>query len=186
MVKGKLEEKRLLYLVQTQKDADAFAELYRLYIERIYRFIFFKIGDRSNSEDIASEVFLKAWNYLSDADRAPVQSFSGFVYQIARNAVVDWYRDHANAPVSSIDTVQEVSIVSTADPAHAADQAREMERVYRAIKKLKQEYQEAVILRYIDELSISEIAVIVGKGQTAVRVTLHRAMKKLRDTLNES
>ena len=185
MLKDILEEKRLLYLVQTKKDPDAFAELYRRYIEKIYRFIFFKIGDRANSEDIASDVFLKTWNYLSDSERLPVESFSGFVYQIARNAVVDWYRGHANTAEHAIEAAHEMEAPAASSPNSAVENMHDLDRTYRAIKKLKQEYQEVVHLRYIDELSIGEIAVIMGKGHTSVRVTLHRAMKKLREVLDQ-
>ncbi|HYE59615.1 MAG TPA: hypothetical protein VEA18_00320, partial [Candidatus Kapabacteria bacterium] len=83
MVKEHLKEKKLLYRVQVDHDKDAFGELYDLYVEKIYRFVFFKISDRAETEDVVSEIFLKTWNYLINKEKGEVDSFSGFVYQVA-------------------------------------------------------------------------------------------------------
>ena len=63
-MKLKMEEKALLFKIRTKKDSAAFGELYNLYVEKIYRFVFFKINNKEETEDITSDVFLKVWNYL--------------------------------------------------------------------------------------------------------------------------
>jgi len=92
MVIGNWNEKSLLFKLQTKRDPDAFAALYDTYVERIYRFVFFKVGNQTDTEDIVSETFLKTWNYITSHKSEEVKSFSGLLYRIARNCIVDYYR----------------------------------------------------------------------------------------------
>jgi RNA polymerase sigma-70 factor (ECF subfamily) len=179
-MKGKISEKILLYRLQSKQDPEAFAELYDLYIQRIYRFVFFKVSGHEEAEDITSEVFLKVWNHISEGKE--LKSFSGLLYRVARNCIIDMYRAKSVRvhPLlfSEIDEQSDPSDSGGAiEKIHASEEAK---KIIAQIKKLKQEYQEILTLRYIDELTIDEIAEIVGKGKVAVRVTLHRAMKRLK------
>ncbi|PIT88358.1 MAG: hypothetical protein COU29_01025 [Candidatus Magasanikbacteria bacterium CG10_big_fil_rev_8_21_14_0_10_36_32] len=178
-------EKVLLYRLQVKQDTEAFAALYDLYIKRIYRFVFFKVSGHEEAEDITSEVFLKAWNYISE--KKDVKSFSGLLYRIARNAIIDMYRSkslHAN-PLLLSELPEGIEIGDTGKWVERVGGILEAKRIVQAIKKLKQEYQEVVTLKYIDELSVAEISEITGKGKIAVRVTLHRAIKKLQKITEE-
>lgn len=181
-------EKKLLYRVQVENDADAFGELYNRYIEKIYRFVFFKIGNRADAEDVTSDIFLKAWNYLRDKDRAPVEHFRGFIYQVARNTIIDWYRAGAKRAESALELAENLpmpgkSAEDLGPPAQSLG-GHDLAEIFRAMKKMKHEYQEVILLRYIEEMSVGEIADITGKGPVNIRVTLHRAIKKLRELLN--
>lgn len=180
MVIDRLEEKKLLYRVQVESDADAFGELYNRYNQKIYRFVYFKVGNRSDAEDVASDVFLKAWNYLRDRDRAPVEHFRGFIYQVARNTIIDWYRSAKRNVEFSIESA-EIMFPAAMTESGVSSVGQE---IFTAIQKLKHEYQELILLRYIEGMSIGEIADVTGKGQVSIRVTLHRAMKKLRELLD--
>lgn len=181
MVKRLLTEKYLLYRVQAHKSPEAFAELYDRYISKIYRFVYLKLSNQEDAEDTTSEVFLKAWNYLIDPVNANVQSFSGLIYRMARNAVIDVYRKRANRQEFALVLAEELPADSSSlDLIHAQ---HELEDILKKLKTLKTEYQEVIVLRYIDELSIAEIADILGKKQTAVRVTLHRALGILKQMI---
>ncbi len=175
------KEKVLLYRVQANKDPDAYAELYDQYVKRIYRFVFFKVGNHEDAEDITADVFLKSWNYLSE--KKEIKSFSGLLYRIARNCVIDLYRARANKPESFDPEETELSDGGK----WIADFGNQVEakRIIQSLKKLKQEYQEVLTLKYVDELEIDEIAEITGKGNIAVRVTIHRATKKLQEILGK-
>jgi len=179
---GKLSEKLLLYRVQSKNDPEAYAKLYDEYVKRIYRFVYFKISSHEEAEDITSEVFLKAWNYLTD--KKEVKSFAGLLYRIARNLIIDHYRARATKPVTTSTITIDEETIEVGDGGAWTEKLQiklEGEDVLKALKKLKQEYQEVITLRYVDELDIDEIAEIVGKGKIAVRVTLHRALKKLEE-----
>lgn len=175
-----ISENILLYKLKAHKDPDAFAALYDIYAKRIYRFVYFKVSGREEAEDITSEVFLKAWNYISEEKE--VKSFSGLLYKIARNCIIDLYRSkavrHENILLSSLS--EGVDLGDAGREATKLNNKLEAQDLIKVIKKLKLEYQEVLTLRYVDELQIEEIAEITGKGNVAVRVTLHRALKKLK------
>lgn len=176
-----ISEKILLYKVRTKRDADAFAILYDKYVERIYRFIYFKISHKQEAEDLTGDVFLKLWDYLTEETEKEVKSFNGLVYRIARNRVVDCYRDRAKKQECVLDDSVADYIQPSKDLMQGIVEKAESDYLLKIIKTLKQEYQEIILLRFIEELSIAEIAQVVDKKKTAVRVMLHRAMKKLKE-----
>lgn len=183
-MKDAINEKLLLYRVRIKRDPEAYGLLYDLYVKKIYRFIFFKISSREEAEDLTSEVFLKAWNYLVENSGQEIRSFASFVYRIARNLVVDFYRERAKrAAESPLDIVSETLVVSSGNVQEQLAVDSEMDAIMKALKKMKLEYQEAVLLHYIDELSAGEVAQILGKSRINTRVTLHRALKKLKELL---
>ena len=181
--KQKLTEKVLTYKVQANKDQEAFAKLYDIYVEPIYRFVYMKISNRQDAEDVSSDVFLQAWQYMIKDGNKKVENFKSFIYSIARNKIIDTYRARAKKQSSSLDSIPEVELSDGSNIEEEVAVLQEVDQVYISLKKLKQEYQEVIFLRHIEELSIAEIASIVGKRNTAVRVLLHRAMKKLQDIL---
>ena len=178
----KLYEKRLLHRVVNRKDADAYAEIYDAYVERIYRFVVFKISDQEQAQDVTSDVFLKVWDYLTRPESKDVQSLSGLLYRTARNIVIDVYRQRAKLQQQSLLDIDEAAVAT--DTTTVIETKDEVSRLLNQIQSLKREYQEIILLRFIEELTISEIAVILGKKQTNVRVLIHRALKKLKQ-LNE-
>lgn len=178
---GKINEQLLLYKVQVQHDSDAFALLYDDYVKRIYRFVYFKIGSKEESEDITADVFLKVWHYLQE--KKDVKSFSGLVYRVARNAIIDLYRKRSSQNVQVM--AEEMDYGDEGKWKNTTEDKMDADTVLTAIKKLKQEYQEILLLRYVDELSFEEIAEIVGKTNLTVRVTAHRAQKKLKELFGE-
>lgn len=182
---GTLSEKLLLYRLKTKSDPESYAKLYDAYVDRIYRFVYFKVSSHEEAEDITSEVFLKAWHFIQE--KKDIKSFSGLLYRIARNCIIDLYRRKSAKPEANLEEQIEKGF-------EAGDKGKwlkdinaklESEKIIKALKKLKQEYQEVITLRYVDELEIDEIAEIVGKGNVAVRVTLHRAITKLQAFLEQ-
>ncbi len=179
-----LSEKILLSKIRINNDPEAFGQLYDFYVKRIYRFVYFKVRRSEDAEDITADVFLKAWNFLQE--KKEVKSFSGLLYRIARNCVIDLYRRRANQPeVITIDEnggeEEKREVGDQGIFYEKLDAKLENENLLKVLKKLKQEYQEVITLKYIDELTIEEIAEIVGKSKLTVRVTIHRALKKIKE-----
>ena len=174
-----IEEKLLLYRVKMKRDPDAFAVLYDRYVSPVYRYVYFKVSHKQEAEDITSDVFLKAWQYLIEEEQPDIGSFQQFIYAIARNCVIDVYRARVKKMTFELDTAIELP-----EPGSLAERVAigsDMERLLGTIKKLKQEYQDVILLRYVEELSPGEIAEVLGKSHVSVRVTLHRAVKKLQE-----
>ncbi|PIZ96358.1 MAG: hypothetical protein COX80_01525 [Candidatus Magasanikbacteria bacterium CG_4_10_14_0_2_um_filter_33_14] len=180
-MKAKYQEKFLVHKIQQNGDTESFAILYDLYIQKIYRFNYIKLSNREEAEDLTSEVFLKAWNYLIGNPDQVIKSFSGLIYRITRTTLVDFYRQNNKKEVS-IDDIADIP--SDAGIIKKLGAKQEAERVLKTLKKMKREYQEIIVLKYIEELSTSEIGDILGKNITNVRVTLHRAVKILKKLLD--
>lgn len=178
MSKVTTNEKKLLFNVQSEKDADSYAQLYDMYLEPIYRFVFFKVATRHDAEELTSDVFLKAWIRLTNSDKQLIRAFRPFIYQIARNTIIDWYRKKStsNEIPTEFTGNEAATDASTED---RIDTLLSYESLQRAMRGMKTEYQEIIILKYIEELSTAEIAAVLDKKTTAVRVMLHRAMKLL-------
>ncbi len=182
---NRLSENFYLAKVKRNNDADAFAKLYDTYVRRVYRFVYFKVKSAEDAEDITAEVFLKTWNYLSERG-AEVKSFSGLVYRIARTTIIDWYRKQSRRPDTTVfDLEQNINDVgdNNAEVERLASRL-EHQRVLAGLHRLKHDYQELVVLRYIEDFSIQEIVEITGKKSLTVRVMLHRALKKLESFLS--
>ena len=184
---NRLSETILLAKVRHQDSAEAFAELYDEYVKRVYRFVYFKVKSSEDAEDITAEVFLKTWNYIRDR-KHDIKSFSGLLYKIARTSIIDWYRKAARRPDTlSIDTEDgSLDVGDSGLFSKEIVQKIEHKDILAGLEKLKHDYQEVVVLRYVEDLTIKEIAEITGKTALVVRVTLHRALKKLEQMLSSS
>lgn len=153
-----------------------FAKIYDEYIGKIYRFIFLKVSSRETAEDLTSQVFLRFWQA-----REGVKDVRAFIYRIARNLVIDFYRQKDKAPLLS-----EEVLVSLADEKanteYKAVLASDVAQIKDALGKIKPEHSEAIILHYLDDLPISEVAKILERPEGTVRVMLHRGLEELRET----
>jgi len=167
---------------------ESFAALYDEHIKSIYRFIYFKVSSKEEAEDLASETFLKAWNYLSKIDNSnKIHNFKAFLYQIANNLVIDFYRKRSLLPITLNDGEWEDANVPDTeltgiDKIKKEDDVAELKE---AFKKIPENYSSVVIWYYLEELQIPEIAQILGKSEGTVRVTIHRALKSLKRVLEQ-
>lgn len=179
---GILKEKLLLFRITVKKDPEAFGKVYDEYVNRIYRFIYFKVSSAPEAEDLTSEVFLRAWQYLQEGKS--VKQLSAFLYKIGRNLVVDHYR---NKMLSVSTSEPEVAVLLTdkGKTIKKLETNQEYGALLAAMSKMKEEYREVVHLKYIDELDTGEIAEILGKSTGNVRVILHRASNTLKELLNK-
>ncbi|OGZ33142.1 MAG: hypothetical protein A2V69_01855 [Candidatus Portnoybacteria bacterium RBG_13_40_8] len=176
------KEKELLSRVAAG-DRDAFGQLYDFYAPKIFRFIRLKVGSQALAEDLSSESFLRIWEYLKEQEREIEESFRGLLYRVARNLIVDYYKRKSSQEILIDDDFKEfLEGHLIGDDLRVSE---DVEEVHRALVKIKEEYQDVIIWYYVDELSVPEIAKIMDKSQGAVRVLIHRALKTLKDHLEE-
>ena len=161
-----------------------FAKIYDQYIDRIYRFIFFKIGSQETAEDLCSETFLKGWQAFKQ-NNAEIENPQAFLYKIAKNLIVDHYREKGKAQLVSTDVGQVLIRDSGIDLEKQSLQKSDLETIRTGLVGLKDEYQEIIILHYINDLSIPEIAKTINKTEGAARVQLHRAVKALKSCVKQ-
>jgi RNA polymerase sigma-70 factor (ECF subfamily) len=168
------DEKNLLSRA-IEGDPEAFGDLYERYMNQIYRYIYYRVGDQGLAEDFTETVFLKVWENLSSFDITRI-SFKGWLFRVAQNRLVDYYRTRKTQ--QSLDEVFDVP-----DPQLSPEElviASEHEAlVISALRQLKQEYQDVLTLRFINNLSHAETAKTLDRSVGAVRVLQHRALQAL-------
>jgi len=168
-----------------------FLEFYDQYVEKIYRYIFFRIGSQELAEDLTSEVFLRSWQYINqDQESEPsfkaMQNPRAFFYQVARNLLVDFHRQKEKSPIS-LDEITDIKIADKKDdPIEITVRSIEMDIVRKALVNINEDYQEIIIWRYLEELEIKEIAEILNKSEGAVRVLISRALNSLKGVLDRN
>jgi len=176
---------QILFLQVKNRDKEAYARFYDLYAERIYRFIYFKVNSVVDAQDLTSEVFLKLWQTIKNGKE--IKKLNAFIYIIARNSVIDFYRHKSRRESKE-------QAIDGAIPLFIADEKNDLLKkqlidsdlatVVQGLGNLKDEYREVIILRFMDELSVAEIAKILKKSSGAVRVIIYRALKALKETIN--
>jgi len=156
-----------------------FSDIYDRYVHKIYRFIFLKVGTQEVAEDLTSEVFSRLWKKLKAG--GVIENINAFLYQVADNLVIDYYREKGKAHFVPLETavLQDEGAGLEAKIAVQSD----MEKVKSALAGIKDEYRNAIIWYYLDELSVPEIAKMTQKSEEAVRVTIHRALQALRERI---
>ncbi|MCP6720064.1 MAG: sigma-70 family RNA polymerase sigma factor [Patescibacteria group bacterium] len=175
------EEQELVKKAQ-KGEPEAFGVLYDKHLTPIYRFIFLKVGNKADAEDLCHQVFLSAWKNIGRY-RFQGFPFSSWLYKIASNTVIDHWRTKKNN--TSIELVAESLLSESPKLDHLLDQKLEVQLIKTSLIKLESEQQNVIIMRFVDELTNKEIAQILGKSEGAIRVIQHRAIKRLRKHISD-
>jgi len=174
------EQSKILRLVERAAggDFEAFGNLYSIYLDRIYRYVFYQVRDKMIAEDITEEVFVKAWKAIGSC-KGKEQTFSSWLYRIAHNQVIDNLRSKRGQLSLEMETVDEVS-----GPEVEVEAELERQELLGLIACLPQNQRQVIILKFIEGLDNREIAQVMGKSQGAVRVLQMRALARLRRELS--
>jgi len=163
------------------KTREQFGRIYDQYIDKIYRFVYLKVSSEETAQDITSKVFIKGW----EAYQKGVKNPGAFLYQVARNSVIDYYREKGRTNTVSSDLIDELPDSKKSIEENAIF-AGDVNLVKTALLKLKKNYQDVLIWHYLDDMPISQIAENLNKKEGAVRVMLHRGLKDLKEIIQES
>ena len=160
-----------------------FSKIYDRQINKIYRFVFLKVNSKEKAEDITSEVFSKAWSVFKDEEKE-IKNINAFLYRIARNLIVDYYR--TKNQVLTV-PVEEVSIIDhTQNIEQDSIDKSDMENIKIALADLSQDYQDVIIWYYLEDLPIAKVAELSGRTESATRVLIHRALFSLKGKIQTS
>lgn len=169
----------LKHLVDRAKsyDTEAFGELYDIYFDKIFAFVYYKIGKRFEAEDIAGQVFLKALENISNFEwrGAP---FSAWLFRIASNLVTDYYRSGKYETVD-IEEHQNIEIEDGLAPEESAIRELDREELMKAIKTLTDEQQQVIAMRFFAGMTNEEVAQAIDKNVGAIKALQHRAIGAL-------
>lgn len=172
------KDKELIEKIQSG-DSSAFAELYDRYFEKIYKFIYYKTTHKENAEDLCSQTFTKALEKISDFKFTNTGTFSAWLYRIARNTVIDFYR---TSPQQQ-DIDQTYNLYQEDDMENKISDKQNLDSIRDKLGSLKQEQREIIVMRVWDELSYKEISEIVGKSEASCKMSFSRGIKQLKNNL---
>ena len=167
----------------------AYRELVTRYATPSVNFIYRYIRDRALAEDLAQEGFLRVYQRLHTYDTT--KKFSSWFFQVLRNLTIDYLRVH-RVPTTSLDELEQEGRppaavdVASASPEEAAERQELAVAVSAALRQLRPEYREVVMLRYQEGLTQPEIAEMLGLPSGTVKTYLHRARKELAEILSQS
>jgi RNA polymerase sigma-70 factor (ECF subfamily) len=157
-----------------------FIKIYNENIDKVFRFIFLRVDSPEVAQDLTHQAFLKLWQ----TNNPDIKNKQAFLFQIARNQLIDYYRKRNSKPLS-LDALEENGIeIPVNSFQNKIELTFEMEIIKKALNAIKSEYSEVIIWHYIDNLSTKEIADILNKKENNVRVLLHRAIEALKTQIN--
>ncbi len=174
--KSKVEK---LVVQAVNGNTDAFGDLYIIFVEKIYRYVFYHIKSKTAAEDITGEVFLKAWRAISSC-RGKENTFSPWLYRIAHNQLVDEIRKRQRQPSLELENVETIS-----DSESSVEGYSEQQELLKVIDRLPSNQRRVIILKFIEGMGNREIAKIMGKSEGALRVMQMRALAALRKELGK-
>ena len=178
---GKTSDEAMLVQRAIGHDAEAFGRLYDMHVDRVYRHIYYRVGNEADAEDLTQQVFLKAWQAI-DRYKKMASPFIAWLMTISHNLVVDFYRTKKDRAYLEAEVLANGSASS---PERAAEASFEQQRLRRAILQLGGDEQRVVMLRFMEGFEFAEIASLLKKKEGNVRVILHRALVKLHNILEK-
>ena len=178
---GQTSDEAMLVQRAIGHDAEAFGRLYDMYVDRVYRHIYYRVSNEADSEDLTQQVFLKAWQAI-DRYKKTASPFIAWLMTVSHNLVVDFYRAKKDKSYLEAEALADDSSLS---PERTAEASFEQQRLRRAILQLGGDEQQVVILRFMEGFEFAEIASVLKKKEGNVRVILHRALVKLRNILEK-
>jgi RNA polymerase sigma factor (sigma-70 family) len=175
------ESDEVLVAEAAKTDAGAFGELYERYHARVYRYVYHRVGNAPDAEDITALVFMKALEALPNY-QSHRSGFAPWLFRITRNSVVDHYRrGRRQEPIDDLD-----HHAPDADPLHLALGSERRAELHALVHELSPDQRDVILLRFTADLSFSEIASILKKNEPAVRMLLHRGLRKLKAVVDDA
>ncbi len=171
----------LLVVWARDNDTDAFGELYRRYVRKIYNYVYYRTNNHHDAEDLTARVFYRALGNIDTYTDRGIP-FSAWLYRIAHNLVANWHRDRGRRQIISLEEYVGPGLREEA-PDYRFESDEERQELVEAIRQLPEERQQLLILKYIEHLSNAEIGQIMERTEGAVKSLYHRTLLSLRREL---
>jgi RNA polymerase sigma-70 factor (ECF subfamily) len=162
-------------------DSQALAEIYDSYAEAIYRYLYRYLGDAHLAEDLTSEVFVRLLQVL-DTSRAPRDQLKGWLYRVAHNLAMDWFRQQAKGETLPL---YEELVSDSQSPAIWMEEHQDQYRLRQAIRQLTPSQQQVILLRFGEDLKIKQVSQLMDKSEGSIKLIQFRAVKRLRKILGQ-
>lgn len=173
---------------RAKTDREAFGALYERHVTAIYRYVFYRVGDIEDAEDLTARVFARALKHIHNYNDRGVP-FTAWLYRIAHNVVANFHRDNSRRPSVPLDEVEALrepaSQVDHADADQRIDSERDRQRLLQAIRMLPEERQHLIVLKFVEQLQNAEIGQIMKRSEGAIKSLYHRTLLQLREIMDE-
>ena len=166
-------------------DKDALTKLYGVFREKIYRYVFFKCGNHADAEDITNEVFLRMIQSIANFQWKGI-GFSSWLFKIASNLVIDYYRNKSRRNIESIEKRDYIGETNWEQISEFLDNRDLFQAIYKDTEDLTDLQKEVVNLRFVGDLSLKETAEAMSKNVNSVKAIQHAAIKKLKEKVQEN
>ena len=160
-------------------DSESFGLLYERYVTRIFNYIYYRVGNVSDAEDLTERVFIRALRHIGNYSQRGLP-FSAWLYRIAHNLVANWHRDNSRRKDVPLDDGLLLSQHFNF-PEQELLRTEEQEKLMLVIQGLPEERQELLILKFVDDLSNAEIGKVMGRTEGAIKSLYHRTLLNIRD-----
>jgi RNA polymerase sigma-70 factor (ECF subfamily) len=157
----------------------AFGSIYSIYLDRIYRYIYYQVNDRMTAEDITEEVFVKAWKSIRSC-KGREDTFQAWLYRIAHNHLANCLRGSGR-----VTSLEKDGTIDLPDPYQRVESGAEYGELMKAVSSLPEIQRQVIILKFIEGLDIHETGRVLRKKEGAIRIAQMRALAALRDKLGE-
>ncbi len=159
-----------------------FIKAYDNYADAIFRHCYFRISNRERAKELMQETFTRAWLHFS-RDSREIENIKAFLYKIANNLIIDEYRKKKE---SSLEDLEESGFQLVSNERFDTETKLEAEKIMKLIDQLNENYREVIMMRYIDEFSVKEIAEILKESEDNISVRIHRALKKVKEIIKNN
>jgi len=166
---------------RAKSDPEAFGLLYERFVDRIFNYVYYRVGDKEDAEDLTARTFQRALNNVKNFENrgAPV---SAWLYRIAHNLVANWHRDRSRRKVIPLESIA-TQRADTEAPVVAAQREEWRQVLLRTIRKLPPERQLLLHLKFNEHLSNAEIGEVMGRSESAIKSLYHRTLVALREDM---
>jgi RNA polymerase sigma-70 factor (ECF subfamily) len=168
---------------RAKEEREAFEALYVKYLKKVYTYIYYRVGNVDDAEDITESVFLHALIHLNRYQDRGIP-FSAWLLRIAHNLVANWHRNSSRHRAVDLDSAEPLHD-TTPTPEEVVERQEEMGEIRALLETLPEERQQALILRYAEGMKHKEIGEVMGKSAGAVKVLIHRSLASLHRGLSE-
>jgi RNA polymerase sigma-70 factor (ECF subfamily) len=171
-------------VARAKTDPQAFGTLYERYVRKIYNYLYYRMGNAHDAEDLTARVFHRALVNLEGYTSRGLP-FSAWLYRIAHNLVANWHRDQRRRQMVPLHEVarQDWQALETEAPEKLAETAEVQAHLLTALHRLPAERQQVIVLKFVERLSNAEIGQIMNRSEGAIKSLYHRTLLALRDEL---
>jgi RNA polymerase sigma-70 factor (ECF subfamily) len=168
--------------LRAREDRDAFGALYQRHVTAIYRYVYYRVGNHEDAEDLTAKSFTRALNKISTYNDRGLP-FTAWLYRIAHNVVANHHRDNSRKPSLPLDDIDAFKAHND-DADHKIDDDRARAALLHAIRKLPSERQHLIVLKFVEQKQNTEIGQIMNRSEGAIKSLYHRTLAQLREIID--